>query len=224
MGRVGLVSLGQIAVLALGAWVAARARRTRRRCRSRWCCSRRARDDGAGHARRPAGAAAERALPRADHADAGRRDHRRADHDPNFPNGGPGFLGHTDVVAAATRPCGGPHIATGDAPTSATRSSSRSSCSRSRCWHVRVRPGRAWAAIRQSEPAALAAGVNITLYKLWAFALASFMTGDRGRPAGRQVGKLYTYQFPTQRLDPAARGGADGRDLQLLGRGRRGHC
>ena len=61
------------------------------------------------------------------------------------------------------------------------------------------KPGRAWAAIRQSEPAALAAGVNITLYKLWAFALASFMTGVAGGLLGASVGKLYiTYQFPTR--------------------------
>ena len=65
-------------------------------------------------------------------------------------------------------------------------------------WHIRSKPGRAWAAIRQSEPAALAAGVNITLYKLWAFALASFMTGVAGGLLGPSVGKLYTYQFPTR--------------------------
>jgi branched-chain amino acid transport system permease protein len=65
-------------------------------------------------------------------------------------------------------------------------------------WHVRSKPGRAWAAIRQSEPAALAAGVNITLYKLWAFALASFMTGVAGGLLGANVGKLYTFQFPTR--------------------------
>jgi branched-chain amino acid transport system permease protein len=64
-------------------------------------------------------------------------------------------------------------------------------------WHVRSRPGRAWAAIRQSEPAALAAGVNITLYKLWAFALASFLTGVAGGLLAAHVGKLYTYQFST---------------------------
>src|SRR5206468_1139155 len=64
-------------------------------------------------------------------------------------------------------------------------------------WHVRARPGRAWAAIRQSEPAALAAGVNITLYKLWAFALASFLTGVAGGLLAAHVGKLYTYQFNT---------------------------
>ena len=46
--------------------------------------------------------------------------------------------------------------------------------------HLRGRPGRAWAAIRQSESAALAAGINTTLYKLWAFALASFITGVAG--------------------------------------------
>jgi branched-chain amino acid transport system permease protein len=46
--------------------------------------------------------------------------------------------------------------------------------------HLRGRPGRAWAAIRQSEAAALAGGINTTFYKLWAFALASFVTGVAG--------------------------------------------
>lgn len=42
------------------------------------------------------------------------------------------------------------------------------------------KPGRAWASIRQSEPAALAAGIDITRYKIIAFALASFMAGVAG--------------------------------------------
>jgi branched-chain amino acid transport system permease protein len=63
--------------------------------------------------------------------------------------------------------------------------------------HVRGKAGRAWAAIRQSEPAALAAGVNITLYKLWAFALASFMTGVAGALLAANVGEVFTHQFPT---------------------------
>ena len=46
--------------------------------------------------------------------------------------------------------------------------------------HVGSKAGRAWAAIRQSESAALAAGVNTTFYKLYAFTLASFMTGVAG--------------------------------------------
>lgn len=43
-----------------------------------------------------------------------------------------------------------------------------------------TKSGRAWASIRQSEPAALAAGVDITSYKLYAFALAAFMAGVAG--------------------------------------------
>ena len=42
------------------------------------------------------------------------------------------------------------------------------------------KPGRAWASIRQSEAAALAAGIDVTRYKLWAFALAAFMAGVAG--------------------------------------------
>ena len=59
-------------------------------------------------------------------------------------------------------------------------------------------PGRAWAAIRQSEPAALAAGINTTLYKLWAFALASFVTGVAGGLLAGAVRYLYSIDFPTQ--------------------------
>jgi branched-chain amino acid transport system permease protein len=47
-------------------------------------------------------------------------------------------------------------------------------------WHLKNRPGRAWAAIRQSEPAALAAGVDITRFKIWAFALSALLTGFAG--------------------------------------------
>jgi branched-chain amino acid transport system permease protein len=55
--------------------------------------------------------------------------------------------------------------------------------------HLRGRPGRAWAAIRQSEAASLAGGINTTFYKLWAFALASFITGV----AGGLVAGFYRY-------------------------------
>jgi branched-chain amino acid transport system permease protein len=64
--------------------------------------------------------------------------------------------------------------------------------------HVRGRPGRAWAAIRQSEPAALAAGINTTLYKLWAFALASFITGVAGGVLAGADKYLYSIDFKTQ--------------------------
>ena len=46
--------------------------------------------------------------------------------------------------------------------------------------HLVSKPGRAWASIGQSEAAALAAGVNTMVYKLWAFAMVSFATGVAG--------------------------------------------
>jgi branched-chain amino acid transport system permease protein len=115
----------------------------------------------------------------------------------NFPNGGPGFLGHTEDVRgnpAVRRP----DIAVTDTAYLRYAIVVGIILFLIALWHVRGRPGRAWAAIRQSEPAALAAGVNITLYKLWAFALASFLAGVAGGLLAAQVGKLYTYQFSTQ--------------------------
>jgi branched-chain amino acid transport system permease protein len=64
-------------------------------------------------------------------------------------------------------------------------------------WQISSKPGRAWAAIRESEPAALAAGINITRYKLWAFALASFMTGVGGGLLAGSAGALSPQAFPT---------------------------
>jgi branched-chain amino acid transport system permease protein len=64
--------------------------------------------------------------------------------------------------------------------------------------HLRTRPGRAWAAIRQSEPAALAAGISTTYYKLWAWALASFITGVAGGLLAGNAHYLYTSIFSTQ--------------------------
>jgi branched-chain amino acid transport system permease protein len=64
--------------------------------------------------------------------------------------------------------------------------------------HLRTRPGRAWAAIRQSEPAALAAGINTWFYKLWAWALASFITGVAGAVLAAEYQHLYSINFTTQ--------------------------
>ncbi len=115
----------------------------------------------------------------------------------NFPNGGGGFLGHTESTLgnpAVRRPA----IASSDEAYFRYVVVAAALMFGLALWHVRSRPGRAWAAIRQSEPAALAAGVNLTLYKLWAWALASFMTGVAGGLLAGEVGKLYTYQFPTR--------------------------
>ena len=89
--------------------------------------------------------------------------------------------------------------------------------------HVSSKPGRAWASIRESEPAALAAGVNITLYKMWAFALASFITGVAGCLLAAQVGRPARDHVPDPGLADAGGDCADRRHLQPLGRGRRRH-
>jgi branched-chain amino acid transport system permease protein len=112
----------------------------------------------------------------------------------NFPNGGGGFKGYTDTLQGSTS-VRRPDIATTDPAYYRYTFVVVVLLFGLALWHVRSKPGRAWAAIRQSEPAALAAGVNITLYKLWAFALASFMTGVAGALLASQVNHLYTFQF-----------------------------
>ncbi len=62
--------------------------------------------------------------------------------------------------------------------------------------HIRGRPGRAWAMIRRSEVCALAGGVNIVAYKVWAFALAGFLAGIAGGLLAGGVGQLDGGAFP----------------------------
>lgn len=112
----------------------------------------------------------------------------------NFPNGGGGFLGYTDGVSGSVRR---PAIATSDPAYFRYCVVVALVMFALALVHVRGKPGRAWAAIRHSEAAAIAAGVNVTLYKLWAFALASFVTGVAGALLAAAVGTLYPIQFPT---------------------------
>ncbi len=114
----------------------------------------------------------------------------------DFPNGGPGFLGHTES-SSGTPAVRRPSIAESDGAFFRYTVVVTAVMFLLALLHVSSKPGRAWAAIRQSEPAALAAGINITLYKLWAFALASFMTGVAGGLLAANEGHLYAEQFPT---------------------------
>jgi branched-chain amino acid transport system permease protein len=112
----------------------------------------------------------------------------------NFPNGGGGVLGHTESSFGGLevrRPAG----AESDPAYYRYTLVVAAIMFLLALVHVASRPGRAWASIRQSEPAALAAGINITFYKLYAFALAAFMTGVAGGLYAGYVGKLYSYQF-----------------------------
>src|SRR5438552_10911988 len=115
----------------------------------------------------------------------------------NFPNGGHGFLGYNgaEVHSPAIRR---PAIAESDPAYYRYAVVVAALMFLLVLAHIRTRPGRAWAAIRQSEPAALAAGINTWLYKLWAFALVSFITGVAGGVLAGAVHYLYSINFPTQ--------------------------
>ena len=106
----------------------------------------------------------------------------------NFPNGGNGFTGY-DAASVHIPPIRRPDIATSDPAFFRYSVIVAVLMFLLVLVHLRGRPGRAWAAIRQSESAALAGGINTTLYKLWAFALASFITGV----AGGLVAGFYHY-------------------------------
>ncbi|WP_238364132.1 branched-chain amino acid ABC transporter permease [Mesobacterium pallidum] len=56
--------------------------------------------------------------------------------------------------------------------------------------HRRTAPGRAWAMIRRSEAAAMAAGVNVTLMKTWAFGIAGLLAGVAGGLLAGSLGLL----------------------------------
>jgi branched-chain amino acid transport system permease protein len=117
----------------------------------------------------------------------------------DFPNGGGGFTGHTSSpnlsgLANVRRPS----IAVGDTAYYRYVVIVTAILFVLALLHVASKPGRAWASIRESEPAALAAGVNITFYKLWAFALASFLTGVAGCLLAALNGVSRAINFQTQ--------------------------
>lgn len=57
-------------------------------------------------------------------------------------------------------------------------------------FHRRLAPGRAWALIKRSEAAAMSAGVNVTLYKTWAFGIAGLLAGISGALLAGSLGLL----------------------------------
>jgi len=116
-----------------------------------------------------------------------------------FPNGGGGFTGRTSAVdLSGLAPVRRPAMAVADTAYFRYVVIVCALMFLLALLHIASKPGRAWAAIRESEPAALAAGVNITLYKLWAFALASFMAGVAGCLLAAQVGQPTAQSFQTQ--------------------------
>jgi branched-chain amino acid transport system permease protein len=115
----------------------------------------------------------------------------------NFPNGGHGFLGYNGSQVHIP-PIRRPSIAGSDPAYFRYAVVVAILMFALVLAHIKTTPGRAWAAIRQSEPAALAAGINTWFYKLWALALASFITGVAGGVLAGGVHYLYSINFPTQ--------------------------
>jgi branched-chain amino acid transport system permease protein len=114
-----------------------------------------------------------------------------------FPNGGGGFFGNTKEGGSSSL-LPRPEMATGATAYYRYCVIVAALMFLVALWHVRGKAGRAWAAIRQSHPTALASGVNTVLYKLWAFALASFMAGVAGGLLAAATGGVNVNQFPTQ--------------------------
>jgi branched-chain amino acid transport system permease protein len=196
VGRVGLVSLGQVAVLAIGAWVAARLLFATSQPFPLVLLE-------AGLITMVAGtllglpALRLRGLYLALITLMLAGAIAIALDTTNFPNGGHGFLGYNGSLVHIP-PIRRPSIAGSDPAYFRYCVVVTALMFLLAFAHIRTRPGRAWAAIRQSEPAALAAGINTTLYKLWAFALASFITGVAGGVYAGAVHYLYSLDFPAQ--------------------------
>jgi branched-chain amino acid transport system permease protein len=109
-----------------------------------------------------------------------------------FPNGGQGFWGVGTSFAAVMRR---PVIATTD-------EALLRYCIACVAFgfllieaHRQSSPGRAWALIRKSEAAAMASGVNVTLYKTWAFGLSGLLAGLGGGLLAASLGLLDAATF-----------------------------
>jgi len=115
-----------------------------------------------------------------------------------FPNGGHGFIGHLSAIEVQSiQGVRRPSIANSDTSYFRFVVIVCAIMFALALLHVAGKPGRAWKAIRESETAALAAGINITLYKMWAFALASFMVGVGGMLYAAQLVQPVPQSFST---------------------------
>jgi branched-chain amino acid transport system permease protein len=96
-----------------------------------------------------------------------------------FPNGGSGFKGVAETLSDI-KPVRRPSFATTDVAYYRFVVIGAGLLFMLAAFVLSQKPGRAWASVRQSHAAALAAGIDVTRYKLYAFALASFMAGVAG--------------------------------------------
>jgi len=117
----------------------------------------------------------------------------------DFPNGGGGFLGRSAAGALSTEtaPVRKPSWGTSDVGFYRYTVIVVALMFLLVLVHVAGKPGRAWASIRESEASAISTGVNIVLYKMWAFGLASFITGVAGCLLAAEIGVPRATTFQT---------------------------
>lgn len=114
-----------------------------------------------------------------------------------FPNGGPGFWGFNTRSASGFNAIPRPSLAESDDAYYRYTVIVAALMYLLAAWHIKGKPGRAWASLRQAELTAVAAGVNTTLYKLWAFALSAAIAGVAGGVITAANG-VTTNQFPVE--------------------------
>lgn len=109
-----------------------------------------------------------------------------------FPNGGPGFWG---VALQSANELRRPALAESDTAYLRYTVIVVALCFLLVALHRVTMPGRAWAMTRKSEANAMAAGVNVTFFKVWAFALCGFLAGIAGGMLGGALGQLDARSF-----------------------------
>lgn len=111
-----------------------------------------------------------------------------------FPDGGPGWTGK--VVNGQRALIERPWIATSDGAYFRYAVAWVAAGLALIEWQRASMPGRAWALIRKSEAAAVAAGVSVVGYKAWAFALGGALAGLAGGLIAGLNGQLDDTGFP----------------------------
>lgn len=113
-----------------------------------------------------------------------------------FPNGGPGFEGRDTTGSGSTMPR--PPLGQDD-PAYFRYVVVVTIVVLVLLWWLLVsRPGRAWAAIRQGDAGALASGINTTAYRVLALAVTSTVTGVAGALLAANSGVLDPVSFKAQ--------------------------
>jgi len=105
-----------------------------------------------------------------------------------FPDGGGGFFGRAEGFGRQM--LAKPVIAQGEVAYFIYACAVATICLALARLHRFTRPGRAWALIRKGETVAAASGVNVLLFKAWAFALSGFLAGIAGGLLAGHVGQL----------------------------------